>query len=444
MDNLALEILGEIFVFASGDILYKDGRKQLLDISRVCKVWRDTVFLTNRLWNSLGLEYEITPTLMERAEKWLARAGTLPKHLSIRAADYDGVECEGTFAYRRRESGNGSDDTICSLGTHALADFLTTGPIIHKLSIFCCDSQCLRNLVTAIAIAKGHHGSRGPRQWSWDSLLSLHLEIVGTWSEWGPLEKERPERSDLIFRHLPHVASFNLILPSYDRYQSDSPFLYLPTELLAHLTRFTLQCGWPGNAALFVNALKSCKNVESLTIDMDLCIFDINPDDPWDGDPYHWKPVLLPKLRSLHLQNIDRSGLEILRYFRSPMIEELDMYFNCLDYIDGLEDGSFGSQSHRNIVEFIKNSEGTPSLRYLRLCCFAISGRGLLRVLSKLPSLTHLVLDSVTIGGSIFRRLKKRQQMPLPKLRTLELLGVTPDLNASRVMNYLKAYHGWS
>ncbi|KAJ2915884.1 hypothetical protein MD484_g4514, partial [Candolleomyces efflorescens] len=78
--KIPIEVLGKIFTFVLPLQLGENGRKELVGLSLVCKGWCRAVHLTHSLWS--GLSIEGVPSY-EKVSAWFARAGDLPKAMSI-------------------------------------------------------------------------------------------------------------------------------------------------------------------------------------------------------------------------------------------------------------------------------------------------------------------------------------------------------------------------
>ncbi|KAJ2935613.1 hypothetical protein H1R20_g1489, partial [Candolleomyces eurysporus] len=134
--------------------------------------------------------------------------------------------------------------------------------------------------------------------------------------------------------------------------------------------------------------------------------------------------LLLPKVRTLRLQNVSPYTIDIIRVLKTPQLAELN--------IDLDEDEDYDWKLSEPVLSFIKRSQCDTTLRLFHLRCARISAEELLATFRGLPFLVHLTLQSVP-AETIFEVLEvfameEGLQPDLPNLETLELLQLQPDV----------------
>jgi hypothetical protein len=92
--------------------------------------------------------------------------------------------------------------------------------------------------------------------------------------------------------------------------------------------------------------------------------------------------------------------LQILRLFKTPSLEELDVFFSNLD--DNFEDDPEGWDFGDEVGELVKRSGCQGTFKRLRISNIYLSSRGFERMLQGLPGLTHLTLDYINSDSRIF------------------------------------------
>ena len=114
--------------------------------------------------------------------------------------------------------------------------------------------------------------------------------------------------------------------------------------------------------------------------------------------------ILLPKLRTIRLEHASVCD-DFLRFFRIPSLFELDMSFEPMmsTFDDGQADEApveFGS----NLVFFVQRSQCALRRFRIHYLSFKVNSDNsiLTTILSNLPTLTHLTLDTVTFEGEDF------------------------------------------
>ncbi|KAF6745944.1 hypothetical protein DFP72DRAFT_855785 [Ephemerocybe angulata] len=369
--RMPCELLGEIFLLAVPLILHEDNRCAVLNLGRVCKMWREATLYARRLWSGLALE-PYGQMSYEEVVSWLNRAGNLPKSL-----EFD-PNCDYCDCYK---------GAYCNSTSPLLAKLLIEGPKIDHLTLSVLNTGCFQNWLRRFKLAGKESTSR-----PWDTLRSLSLtvhQMVNSEWEDGPVA---PSRS--IFKSLPPVICLHLYLPEVEPYYGDStPGISIPKVFLKRLTEFTIECTWPGNH--LIELLKGCVNVETLTI-----VFDgTTPFEDGDAElaALLKDPIRLPKVHTLRIQSVG-PGAEILRYLKTTSLTTLELGF-----------ASWTKDDDNNF----------PERTRLRTS------------LSGLTSLKQLKLDKVTLSDNLFVAGTPAQKIPvqphLPSIEHLELLELPPD-----------------
>ncbi|TEB28459.1 hypothetical protein FA13DRAFT_1711766 [Coprinellus micaceus] len=381
--------------------------------------WQQAAYGTHRLWTELQLERPFTDEVRLKAQQWLNRAGSLPKSVSIRAGDMRLGMCM---------PGN----PHCSFANRSMARFLTNGPAITDLTIECASSSCIRHLLEEMGNVK----RLGLRR-SWDSVRSLCIAVDCEWLEEvkddddngqsEPSTGGEGRRPTSLFAHLPAITSLYLHLPEYEGDDTDLA-LDIPERLLVQLKDFALICDWGADKILPV--LKSCSNLETFTLDVNHADFVLDPDDPWQTRKDD-QAALLPKVRKLNLLRFPPDAAAYLQFFRTYSLEEMELHFNG----EGIHwNTTWGIAFSSYFERFIQRSQGKGSssgLRRLTLSSLEITAKEMHRILSKLPSLTHLTLDNVRVPPILFGDLLrlKKGVAPLPNLEQLTIMTDPKNLD---------------
>ncbi|KAJ3508929.1 hypothetical protein NMY22_g16460 [Coprinellus aureogranulatus] len=386
------EILGEIFMFAQalvedntpGSMRY---RERLIDLCLVCKRWLQTAIEMPSLWATVEISrHSFNKTVSSKVEQWLNRARALPKTL-----EFD-TFCNDCFS-------------SCDLSSVHLANFLTRGPILKRLSISCRGWECIINL---LVLLDKEHTKRGRAVTPWNATEDLCIDLLDGWYHGMAFSHSH---FTTIYSLLPKVTSFELAYSHCDLEPDDLILpLYIPKTFLANLTRLSLYYGDVANFSNVLPVLKACHLVEDLC----LCLGDktflvdesLNPSSHCD---------LLPRMRRLKLRVAD---MQCLQHFCSPMLEELDI-------------GSSGTWDHaletgeeaigRHVQDFIDRSQRHTNLRCLKMQWMGVRTTTLACLLRQLPGLCYPTLDEVAVDPSLFLTLAEGHPPALPLLNTLEL-----------------------
>ncbi|KAJ2934715.1 hypothetical protein H1R20_g2367, partial [Candolleomyces eurysporus] len=232
------------------------------------------------------------------------------------------------------------------------------------------------------------------------------------------------------------MTSFELRLPSKysaafeDRDDSTFAPLPLPQNLLERLSTFTLRCDWDGTRWL-ETALGHCINVETLTVDF-LGEF-------WwyhRTEPLLDSGLVLPKLRTLRLQNVVADTVDVLRVLKAPQLVELDIDFNT-------DDQHYDWELSKPVLSFIERSKCYTTLRLFHLRYACIRTQDLSATLRGFPFLTHLTLEGILMETSFIEAYVQREhglRPHLPNLGTLDLLQLRPDFFPLPLLKFLKAH----
>ncbi|KAF5331381.1 hypothetical protein D9611_011914 [Ephemerocybe angulata] len=407
---LPQEILGEIFSFALGlpGKLTSDSN-ELKRLCLVCKSWRYAALARPALWATVSL-YARTehPPDMEKVRRWMQRSGTVPKKLAIR--DF-GVHCNDY-----------SEGKPCPLAFQGLAAFLANGPALDELSLEGRSDKCLEQLIDLVK--RDQLNTNTPVQ-PWGTVRSLALGMK-------EFQSSETQSSWRVIHDLPPMTSLSITFPTL---YCDSTEL-LPDRPLPFtgLTNLTLQCDWP--IMWILTNLENCHKLEKLVLDA-AQVYRRTP-DTFDAQA---KPILLPKLRTLHFRHMISSSLDtqILQRLRMPSLERIDLEFNAGD--SEIDDFPEDDSSRQNLfLDFKAMTQGVncvSSLQTLRLGEeFGISSPGLLRILKLFPSLVNLIFDNLSSDPDLFERAGRTKSL-LPRLRTLEINDGYSDFNPDDVCAYL-------
>ncbi|KAF6765388.1 hypothetical protein DFP72DRAFT_1108062 [Ephemerocybe angulata] len=375
------EILGEIFSFSIQSVPESDSScsYQLNTLCHVCKAWRAAALAKPALWATVGRFCIDAPKKLDvgKVEAWLLRSGRVNKSLHI-AGDH-----------------NAEDGSACPLSSAELGKLLMDGPHLDDLSLSCTYAECLEAVFSEIQ-------SGSTKSQSCDSMHSLHLEMERA----SAMSFGRVCR---ILDRFPTLRTLSLTPSEYYEFIHDSE---LPESLpFGNLTTLTLTCYWP--AALVLGILRNCAGLEILILDTQ------GYARRYDASYPHNLPILLPKLRTLQLKEVDQSSRDtkILRYLRAPSLHTLDIGFYPVDSDDynktniGLDIASLVNEKPNR----------TTSLQHLRFEYLAITSQGLYHILSSLPTLTHLTLEGLESDSRLFRDAHTLGTKLLPRLETLRI-----------------------
>ncbi|RXW23647.1 hypothetical protein EST38_g2199 [Candolleomyces aberdarensis] len=415
--RIPAEIWGQIFrLFFQKKFSDKSDRNQLVALQSVCKTWREAARLEHRLWSGLEIDLSrlVKTSSVEKIEQWLDRSGSVPRSLKACLTNHD--DCA-------------EQDAPCRVHNPALAALLVKGGPLYELSLSYKDTQCFQVLLDSLKTVDAPPTNR-----PWDSLKSLTCIFGSRWTE-------SPDPSKSIFMSLPpNITSFKLELP-YKGFafpeESDSAAipLNIPRKFLEQLTSFSLSSDWEGLKWLECT-LPFCTNVEELSIDFNFD--DWSYDRNESGVQQRFRSgFLLPKVRTLSLQNVYSPSLDILSFLKTPQLVDL-----------GIEAGggeNMDCKFAELVLEFIKRSNCEASMRRLRLCRVQLDAEQLAGTLRGLPFLTHLTLDGVVLPledryGNTFDILNT-QAVPLilPQLEVLELLNLDFQFSGSWLLEFLES-----
>ncbi|TEB18804.1 hypothetical protein FA13DRAFT_1802988 [Coprinellus micaceus] len=162
-----LEILGLIFtkaVLNSQNSLPSD--EQVQRICLVCRGWRNAALATPAIWGQLELKGS-PPVNFATIQRWLSRAGTLPRRLSIiDECSHEGIDED--------------HPTVCPWVEAGLPALLTEAPTPKELILILNEGQCLQHLLNAIQ--KLNFDER-PDAWElWDSIQDLQF-VANQWHD---------------------------------------------------------------------------------------------------------------------------------------------------------------------------------------------------------------------------------------------------------------------
>ncbi|KAJ2928532.1 hypothetical protein H1R20_g8551, partial [Candolleomyces eurysporus] len=378
--RLPLETLGEIFMCTLPSVLGQTERRYVTSLSLVCKDWHCAVLVTHQLWGGIHIEWdELSMNLpYTKVEAWLKRSGNTPRRIKI-----------SDHVHR--------DDSECALANAVVVRLLTEGPSLDQVILECAHSKCPRILVESMESPPNRSASR-----AWDSVGSLKLFFK--------LRESTPEGAGAKFLYqLPPVESFELAGPNYSIFN-------VPSDFLRRLTSFVFRCDQSPFPAHLFDKLKACTNLGALTIDTPF--YDYFLEEIYNSPV--WFPLLLPNLRTLRLRWLPHSGkVDILQLLQFPSLVNLDISFNQAP----IRRNEFGGRKLFQALEPFFNKRamnGESPLQSLRIHHAVIQPSELADILDKIPTLTHLTLDSVKFDPTAL------QSIILPELEVLKLLHMPP------------------
>ncbi|KAJ3524069.1 hypothetical protein NMY22_g11166 [Coprinellus aureogranulatus] len=406
---LPIEILGEIFIWTVFSVDYAELLwLEVTKICLVCATWRHVALATTRVWSHLELSARKyfrgrgpVPLNFSKIGVWLSRAHNLPKTLKIQKAGPAFVPCSALGDY-------------CPLTDPRIHDFLTTGPIIDRLSVEC-DLGCVHNLVDSMKLPR-LAVMQGDRPW--DNIKELGIRMV-RWTEEVDVETAN---SSVIPGELPHIPSLSLQLPPYEPHRVAPLIKQEPTSFSMHLTSISVTCNWPPFQVVEIFA--ACRNLTRLSLDLQ--------HKPVEHQVEVSQPVRMHKVQSFCTQQLFSSAapgaVPILRYLSMPVLTTLEIGFKCDSGVSynhyGMDEWardlpdlpSFG----KDLLNFVERSQCQTTLRRLRMQSFSIASRGL-SFLHTLNSLTHLTMDEMDFDSAILTD-DRDPQVLLPNLEELALL----------------------
>ncbi|KAJ2929222.1 hypothetical protein H1R20_g7872, partial [Candolleomyces eurysporus] len=261
----------------------------------------------------------------------------------------------------------------------------------------------------------------------WDSINSLKLYFYDAWSE---PEPQNPH-PDSIFNYLPPtVSNLDLYLGYKDGMvaTNDQLHLHIPEIILANLTTFTFSYDW--NGTMMLKILQSCTNVENLSLDF------LGSSLKYEDTPFiegaFQEGLLLPKVRTLHLDRILPKMVNFVQALRTPSLVELHFTFHTkiTDPRSFSDLACISDKFAGHVLSLVGRSGCQGTLRKFRLNSANISNSQLTLILLNLPFLTHLTLDNTFFDPTPFGDvdLVYGPAPPfLPCLEVLELLRLSSD-----------------
>ncbi|KAF6747459.1 hypothetical protein DFP72DRAFT_607652 [Ephemerocybe angulata] len=437
------EVLGHVFTFLHP---YEDeekvrdaaGRKDLVRLSLVCKLWRDAALVTHELWAGLQLNLRHTLESLKSVETWLSQAGSLPRRVQYQGWNSPDGGASTNLSRQSCICGSSSawlEPGSCFLATSVLPQLLTNGPRLDHLTLICVNTVCFGHFLDAMDTLRQDPTTPGSRPW--DTLRSLSVKFQNT------ILLPDPQLGHIIVSHLerlPVVESLEVHLPSSSSvfepgFDSSHLELNILPNLLERLTTFEICCSWAGPHLL--KLLPHCSNVETLTINYGN---GANPlwsviDHPLVRH-YRASPLVLPKLRTLRTRMIRHT--DFLYLLEAPQLVNLDI-------------GMFSHENGLNVhdlpfpvTSFLVRSGFTKSLRTFQLRACFIDEEHLFSIISNLTGLTTLTLDNVKVEmDRLWKMFKDRdaaaqQDLSFSNLEKLEILQLPHGCQLEPIVDYIK------
>ncbi|KAF5335363.1 hypothetical protein D9611_011661 [Ephemerocybe angulata] len=426
------EILGDIFHLAMGtDVLTKEGRQALIDITLVCKKWREAAYLTGQLWARLHIPSPKSAPF-DDIEKWLSRSKGSPKTIVFGPLSDDDevwglnpIYCDCLAP------------SECKMNTPRLLKFLTNGPHLHELAFRNISANCLRALLES---------TKRLTDASWRSWDSLTVTFEGDTEDnnWGmvPLPTLSP------FFHLPAVRSLTISLPEQDTEEGvTSAFLYFPGYVLQALTSLDVECNWDSPQLLV--SLKDCINVERLSLNFSDSVHTWTSNDPALSDI---GTISLSTVRSLTVKHCPRATASLFfrhlhfpslvdfrltqTYYHDDDLEEEEEeeddedprpLYNMLEAL-GIFSHSASTLQSLSIIQDDDSEEDTEE----------VPTEDLVDTLRSLPNLTHLAMD-VNFHARSFLSVAQESKSGVfaPNLEHVELTRVAIGFDLEAFFRYL-------
>jgi hypothetical protein len=431
--RIPIEMLGEIFVHVVPLTLDKAGRKELINLCLVCRMWRDAAQLTNRLWGGLRVELigSREPSWND-ISKWLERSGDYPRTLAIKV---------------RTEHFPCASIGSCLLASSGLPRFLAKGIPISNLILSSTNAACFEQTILGIK----SHGTQDGKVRPWDTISSLSISI-----------KYQCDILDvtnfLSIGMPPSLTSFTLSPPTWHSltnvnqvwaHPEHSP---IPQRILKQLTTLHLRCDW-GGTFLFT-ALQNCTRVENLTIDLRDTELDFE-EDLLFMQTMARKRLFLPTLHTLQLrQAIPSAVTRVLKTLKAPNLLNLDISFEWAENNEVPKDYNL-EESFGDILWDCIDQGRQAALRTLRLHYVSASPEAFARTLYRLDSLTRLTLDHVDfddyaatmelermwVQNYVLGNPEPRVWGALPNLQVLELLDLQKTFDLDVTVNESAIYN---
>ncbi|KAF6747450.1 hypothetical protein DFP72DRAFT_1149301 [Ephemerocybe angulata] len=446
------EVLGYVFTFLhpyehEEKVRDAAGRKDILRLSLVCKLWRDATLVTHELWTGLQIKPRHTLESLKPLETWLSQAGSLPRRLQYQGWNLrDGeastnvsrqsCSCGSSNAWTWTRRGPGS----CLLAASVLPQLLTNGPRLDHLTLMCANTVCFGHFLDTMDALRQIPTTPGSRPW--DTLRSLSVKFQNT------ILLPDPQLGHIIVSHLerlPVVESLEVHIPSSSSvfetgFDTSHLELNILPNLLERLTTFEICCSWAGPHIL--KLLRHCSNIETLTINYGSS-GDLSPLRNMGGPAliqhYRAAPLVLAKLRTLRTRRARH--LSFLYFLEAPQLVNLDIG------IFSHENGLNGYDLLLPFQSFRDRSGFTQSLRTFQLrACFIDAGQ-LFPIISNLTGLTTLTLDNVKVEmDRLWKKFKDRDaaaqrgygDLSFSNLEKLEILQLPPGCQLEPIVDYIK------
>ncbi|KAF6746279.1 hypothetical protein DFP72DRAFT_923109 [Ephemerocybe angulata] len=415
---------------------------ELINITLVCKAWRDVVETDAYLWGQLETAPLLGTRELKVLQRWFARAKRSPKALRL------------SYCYPLRCDCAKTGD--CFYSNPNLLKLLVDEDHIARLHLLKLTPRCFTEFIKSVKHANG-----GSTPLWWDTLHTLELDFHQTY----PVDTywALPDARTL-FHALPPVTSLTLNTLVAIPWEPTRQRLDIGQSILTGLTRLTLRYNFDGPQLVML--LRHCTNVEDLALALQI--------DHWQNpamsDPLDDAPLLppttvtyfLPKVTSLTLEFCYVPGIRIpFRYLRFPGLVNLHVARNPLLKVRTWQKDK---NAYSQVLEWLKlfsHSRAPSSLRSLRLgsdgihCIDPLVAEDLYYILSHLqPQITHLSLNGEFDAHKFMqideeKRASGKGRKLCPSLQSLELLQLNTvdrylgDFDLEPFLVYIKNRHNY-
>lgn len=437
--RLPPEILGEVFFrMPTSEERPRNYQHTVANISLVCRSWRDAALLTPRLWCNIWVRADTPLLSFDTVCAWVARAGSIDRHLEISASECGGIRKIGSQSTFDEEDLQVCAGKACIFANPVVVRLLKLASRAwSSVTLNLPAPGCLERIIGELKVfddsqlevdqASGSGGVRtfevGAREWShWPSVSQ------------GDLFSFIPKSVTTLALHFPTQNGF-------EWYDGDWKLpLGIPISLLQGLTSLELSFGMftDISSSPLYKALQHCANLESLTMDFTTSALSHGEYDVSE-DRFTGTEVLLPKLRTLRLPQFNGGSLGGLKLLKMPVLQDLYMSLEVDEAVHKM--GRHGPVPYsmqgqwdealdaKELIDFVRGDRDVEShLRFLHVKALSLYNDVLYRLLRDLRSLAHVKFEWVEFCSygpdDSFINLMAHTPLCLPNLKTIELLNL--------------------